>query len=282
MQYSLGTRSFRHHLISITDIARFAKRAQFTSIDLWATHAKNLMADPHFNGPWLSQFELRVSMISDVEYAQQDNQHTSLDRIERLCEQAWRWNCDKIQTYAGSIASHESSDYHFQHTAEQLYQMTERAAKHDVKLLIKTQANTLADNTASILRLLNKVQHPALSIDFDVLNIWCAGEYPGESWQQLNAYTRHLELNNINSTKALSLFSPKQMEHFPADAYASTLDGIFDYKKFFEQTDISANLDTSLTWYGDAPQKTLQQDVSKLRQLIAEKQPVAILNAANG
>lgn len=42
MKYSLCTISFRHQLISFTDIVQFAYKNGFEGIELWGIHAQNL------------------------------------------------------------------------------------------------------------------------------------------------------------------------------------------------------------------------------------------------
>ncbi|TIL53510.1 MAG: sugar phosphate isomerase/epimerase, partial [Mesorhizobium sp.] len=42
MRLSLCTITFRHHLLSLEDIARWAEANDFQGIELWGAHARNM------------------------------------------------------------------------------------------------------------------------------------------------------------------------------------------------------------------------------------------------
>ncbi len=65
MKISLCTISFRHHLVSLAELAIWAQTNQFQGIELWAAHGRNLASQPHLNGNWLAAFGLEVPMVSD-------------------------------------------------------------------------------------------------------------------------------------------------------------------------------------------------------------------------
>ena len=54
MKVSLCTITFRHHLLSIEDIANWARCNGFQGIELWGAHARNLAARPELDGSWLA------------------------------------------------------------------------------------------------------------------------------------------------------------------------------------------------------------------------------------
>ena len=63
MRIALCTISFRHHLVSIGELARFARGHGFDGIELWGVHARNLGPGDH--AEWLAAYGLRVPMLSD-------------------------------------------------------------------------------------------------------------------------------------------------------------------------------------------------------------------------
>lgn len=52
MRLALCTISFRHHLVSIGELARFARGHGFDGIELWGVHARNL--GPGNHAEWLA------------------------------------------------------------------------------------------------------------------------------------------------------------------------------------------------------------------------------------
>ena len=65
MRVSLCTITFRHHLVSLGEIAAWAQSNDFQGIELWGAHARNLAQQPDRNAEWLDTYGLSVPMISD-------------------------------------------------------------------------------------------------------------------------------------------------------------------------------------------------------------------------
>lgn len=276
MKLSLCTISFRHHLLSISDIAQWAQRHQFQGIELWGIHATNLEDQPQFNASWLAEQQLTVSMISDY-LSVTGSLQTALDKVDRLSKLAMRWNCQKIRTFAGQTGSQHVSQGEQEVIAERLYQLADRAGKHGMKLLIETHPNTLADNTQSTLKLLKMVNHPALAVNFDVLHLWEAGESPELAWHQLKPYVHHLHLKNIRSASMLEVFAP-------ANVYAAAgsregmvplFEGAMDYQPFLEKIGHHPNMDASLEWFGSDVHSVLQHDNRQLQRFFTGYQQAA-------
>jgi 3-dehydroshikimate dehydratase len=267
MKLSLCTISFRHHLMSITDIAKWAAQHQFDGIELWGIHAINLADKPRFNAGWLVNMGLSVPMISD--YLPVDGKlQNALDKIDLLSELGWRWNCRKIRTFAGQTPSSGLSLDDKTQIAERLQKLAERAEQHGMKLLIETHPNTLADNSASTLELLSAVNHSALAVNFDVLHLWEAGEDPNLAWQQLKPYVAHLHLKNIRSSSMLNVFAP-------ANVYAAAgsregmvplFEGAMDYQRFLQHIAGETELEASLEWFGHDVQSVLQNDCRQIQR----------------
>lgn len=269
MKLSLCTISFRHHLMSITDIAQWAAQNRFDGIELWGIHAINLADKPRFNAGWLANMGLSVPMISDY-LPINGNLQTALDKVDLLSELAWRWNCRKIRTFAGQQPSNGLNLNEKTCIAERLQKLADRADQHGMKLLLETHPNTLADNSQSTLELLAAVNHPALGINFDVLHLWEAGEDPHQAWQQLRPYVHHLHLKNIRSSSMLDVFAP-------ANVYAAAgsregmvplFEGAMDYQQFLSEIAGETGLDASLEWFGHDVQSVLQNDCRQIQRFI--------------
>ncbi|EEF80251.1 sugar phosphate isomerase/epimerase family protein [Methylophaga thiooxydans] len=276
MKLSLCTISFRHHLLSISDIAQWAQRHQFQGIELWGVHATNLEAQPQFNASWLAEQQLKVSMISDY-LSVTGSAQAALDKVDKLGELAFRWGCKKIRTFAGHKPSQAITPDEHHAIAERLYLLAERCAQNGVNLVLETHPNTLADNTHATLQLLKAVDHPALAVNFDVLHLWEAGEQPHIAWQQLKPYIQHIHLKNISSAAMLNVFAP-------ANVYAAAgnregmvplFEGALDYQAFLESIGQHAELDASLEWFGPNVHSVLQNDNRQLQRFFTSYQHAA-------
>lgn len=276
MKLSLCTISFRHHLLSITDIASWAQRNQFHGIELWGIHAMNLAKQPQFNSGWLDNYDLQVPMISDY-LPVSGSKQAALDKVDLLCELAWRWNSQKIRTFAGQQPSHLLNDIDRQHITSRLRALSERAWQHGVKLIIETHPHTLADNTASTLRLLQEVNHPGLAINFDVLHLWEAGDDVVQAWQQLQPYTEHMHLKNIRSANLLNVFTPENVYAAAGsrEGMVPLFEGALDYQALLMAIAPLHNLDASLEWFGHDAQSVLQHDCRQLHRLFSLQQDAA-------
>jgi 3-dehydroshikimate dehydratase len=276
MKLSLCTISFRHHLLSITDIASWAQRNQFQGIELWGIHALNLADQPQFNAGWLENYDLQVPMISDY-LPVTGSKQAALDKVDRLCELAWRWNCQKIRTFAGQHASHSTNAVERQHITTRLRALSERAWKHGVRLIVETHPNTLADNTASTLQLLRDVNHPGLAINFDVLHLWEAGDDLLSAWQQLQPYTEHMHLKNIRSADLLNVFMPENVYAAAGnrEGMVPLFEGALDYQALLMAIAPLHDLDASLEWFGHDAQSVLQHDCRQLHRLFSLQQQAA-------
>lgn len=90
MKISLCTITFRHHLVSLEDIARWAGANDFQGIELWGAHARNLAYQPQCDADWLAGQGLYVPMVSD--YLPLDGDAETLrKKTVDLCRLARHW-----------------------------------------------------------------------------------------------------------------------------------------------------------------------------------------------
>ncbi len=108
MHLSLCTISFRHHLVSLPELATFAARSGIDGIELWAAHARSLRSQPALNGRWLDAMNLDVSMLSDY-LPFTGPAKKGEEKLEDLCEMAEHWNTKKLRIFAGKKASADST-----------------------------------------------------------------------------------------------------------------------------------------------------------------------------
>lgn len=265
MKVSLCTISFRHCLVSMKEIAVFAKANGFDGIELWAAHARNLARAPLHNAEWLASFGLAAPMLSD--YLPVDRPIAEVrERAERLCALAARWRAPKLRTFAGTVASAGADEAQWGKTAAALRAACEVAADNGMELLVETHPNTLADGLASTLRLIEAVDHAALKVNFDVLHVWEAGDDPVAAYRTLKPLVRHCHLKNVRARDDLGVFEPSNVYAAAGrrDGMTPLFEGAFDYAGFLPE--LGAQAEASLEWFGDEPFETLARDRRALEQ----------------
>lgn len=268
MKLSICTISFRHHLISIEQVARWAKDERFDGIELWGAHAKNLGTESRYGAAWLADYGLVVSMLSD--YLPLDATEQELrSAVARLTRLARRWGTKKLRTFAGRAASSQVAAADRRRLTARLRLACDLAGDAELDLLVELHPNTLADTAASTAQLLSEVAHPALGINFDVLHVWEAGEEPSDVLQLLRPFVRHFHLKNIAHRSQLEVFSPSNVYAASGSRVGMVplLQGAFDYRTFLGQLISNPELEASLEWFGDDVQSTLARDRAALHEL---------------
>jgi 3-dehydroshikimate dehydratase len=269
MNLAVCTISFRHHLISIEEVARWARAHRFQGIELWGAHARNLADESAYGAEWLRELGLAVVMLSDYLplEAPADELWAKLDQLSAL---ARRWGATKLRTFAGRLGSAETTSAARARVVERLRGACQRLADRGQLLLVETHPNTLADTTASTLRLLAEVNHPALRINFDVLHIWEGGDDPTSALSRLRPYVSHLHLKNVSQRERLDVFAPANVYSAAGSRVGMVplFEGAFDYRTFLAGLAGDARWEASLEWFGDDVKSTLSRDRHAIEQLV--------------
>ncbi len=267
MKVSLCTITFRHHLVSLDDLAAWAADNDFQGVELWGAHARNMAHGPTRDAAWLAGYGLSVPMVSDYLPLDGDAEalrHKTLD----LCRLAQRWRARKIRTFAGGTGSAETPPERRTFIAERLRLICALAADHGLSVLVETHPKTLADTLAATRALIRAVDHPALKINFDVLHVWEGGDDPVAAHTALRPHIGHYHLKNVRSRADLTVFEP-------ANVYAAAgrregmvplFDGTVDYRAFLAELADAPDAEASLEWFGDDCYGVLRRD----RRIIAE------------
>ncbi len=276
MHVSVCTISFRHQLISLPDLASWAQRHGFHGIELWGIHARNLQEQRQLNADWIRSQNLSITMLSD--YLPMDGDDVEAARLcLQLCKLADHWGSRKIRTFAGKCASATITAPQWDTLVTRLQLYCRIANAFGLELLIETHPHTCADTTASTLRLLNAVDHPALKINFDVLHIWEAGECPLQSWQSLAPNIRHLHLKNISHRKHLPVFEPANIYAAAGsrEGIVPLFQGAYDYHAFLAALPDNRMHELSLEWFGTPVQSVLEKDSLMLLHRDSQAAPAA-------
>jgi len=267
MRLSLCTITFRHHLISLDEIAAFAHANGFDGIELWGVHARSLDHRPERNGEWLAGLGLHVPMVSD--YLPLDADPVELRRrMFTLVRMARRWQARKIRTFAGRKASVETDAEERCLIAARLRDLAALAADHGLSLLAETHPTTLADCGASTLQLLEEVDHPAFGINFDTLHVWEGGDDPVAFHRRIRPHVRHYHFKNIRARADLAVFEPANV-YAPAgrrEGMTRLFEGAVDYTPFLEELAGDGTVEASLEWFGADCLDVLRHDRKKLTE----------------
>ncbi|RBP48188.1 3-dehydroshikimate dehydratase [Roseimicrobium gellanilyticum] len=285
MNLSLCTISFRHHLISLEQVVKWAAPRGFSGIELWGVHARNLRDRSEHDVGWLRSHGLRVPMVSDYLPVQGERQ-AMIDKTVDLCTLAHSWGASKLRTFAGNKASHEVSSEERRDWTRRMHELCELAEDHGINLVVETHPATLADTRESTRRLIEEINHPALRINFDVLHLWEAGDDPFEVIREFEPLVAHMHLKNVRSRSLLHEFAPGNV-YAPAGSRAgmvSLFEGAFDYRRFLTfvmtETSLWPSLDASLEWFGPNVLGTLERDAELLSLLEEETLGLQTLTTA--
>ncbi len=261
MNLAICTISFRHHLISLEQVARWARAHRFQGIELWGAHARNLQAEPEYGAEWLRGYDLCVPMLSD--YLPLEAPADELwAKVEQLAALAGRWDAPKVRTFAGRTGSDQASAAERLLVATRLRGACERLADRGLLLLVETHPATLADTADSTLRLLAEVDHPALRVNFDVLHVWEGGDEPRAALARLRPHVAHFHLKNVSGRDRLEVFAPANVYSAAGSRQGMVplFEGALDYRSFLTELVSDTTIDASLEWFGEDVKPTLSRD----------------------
>jgi 3-dehydroshikimate dehydratase len=247
MKLSVCTITFRHHLISIFEIAAWARRSGFDALELWGAHARDL--------------GLSVSMLSDYLPTEGDPAIVR-ERTLSLCRLAQHWSAPKIRTFVGDRPSREVSEDKRAVMTSRVCDMAAVAYDHGIRLLVETHPNTLADSLASTLRLLAEVDHPGLGINFDALHVWEGGDDLVTAHRALAPFIGHYHLKNVRSRRELGVFAPGNVYAAAGcrEGMVPLFEGAMNLDAFLSAALARGAADASLEWFGEDCFETLIGD----------------------
>lgn len=277
MRIALCTISFRHHLVSVGELARFARGHGFDGIELWGVHARNLGPGDH--AEWLAAYGLRVPMLSD--YLPLDAAPSTLtERTAELAGLARSWGAPRLRTFAGTKASATTAPEERAHVAQRLRMAAGQLADQGLRLVVETHPGTLADTTDSLLDLLDAVDHPNLRVNFDTLHVWEGGDDPLAAHARLGPHIDYYHLKNVRSRADLSVFEPANVYAAAGrrEGMTALFDGALDYGTFLKT--LPPQAEGSLEWFGEASFSVLPTDLFRVRAATAGRRTESPRHAA--
>ncbi|KHF40112.1 sugar phosphate isomerase/epimerase family protein [Halalkalibacter okhensis] len=272
MKLSVCTISFRHHLHSIDQIAHWASTHHFQGIELWGIHAKNLADDPKYGENWLNSYELQTSMISDY-LPLEGSVSQMMTETMNMSKLAKHWGTKKVRTFVGKIGSQEISLTKRKELVDRLRMICDFFESEGQLVLVETHPNTLTDNLASTIQLLEETNHPALRINFDVLHMWESGVCPIEAIRRLSPFVSHFHFKNISSREHLNVFAPENVYAAAGTRKGMTplFTGAVNYQDFLDEIIPKMEVEASLEWFGPHVWDVLGNDSLELRKRMNEE-----------
>ncbi|AIW85649.1 sugar phosphate isomerase/epimerase [Bacillus mycoides] len=270
MKYSLCTISFRHQLISFTDIVQFAYENGFEGIELWGTHAQNLYMQERETTEreidYLKDKNLEVTMISDyLDISLLADFQKTMEKCEQLVTLANWFNTNKIRTFAGQKGSEDFSEQERKEYVERIRMICDLFAPHNMYILLETHPNTLTDTLPSTLKLLEEVNHPYLKINLDFLHIWESGADPVDSFHRLKPWIQHYHFKNISSAEYLHVFEPNNVYAAAGSRVGMVplFEGIVNYDEIIREVRDTDHF-ASLEWFGHNAKDILKEEMKVL------------------
>ncbi|MBJ7983852.1 sugar phosphate isomerase/epimerase family protein [Bacillus cereus] len=270
MKYSLCTISFRHQLISFTDIVQFAYENGFEGIELWGTHAQNLYMQERETTEreidYLKDKNLAVTMISDyLDISLLADFQKTMGKCEQLVTLANWFNTNKIRTFAGQKGSEDFSEQERKEYVKRIRMICDLFAQHNMYILLETHPNTLTDTLPSTLKLLEEVNHPYLKINLDFLHIWESGADPIDSFQRLKPWVQHYHFKNISSAEYLHVFEPNNVYAAAGSRIGMVplFEGIVNYDEIIREVRDTDHF-ASLEWFGHNAKDILKEEMRAL------------------
>ncbi|MBK5487463.1 sugar phosphate isomerase/epimerase [Bacillus sp. TH17] len=270
MKYSLCTISFRHQLISFTDIVQFAYENGFEGIELWGTHAQNLYMQERETTEreidYLKDKNLEVTMISDyLDISLLADFQKTMEKCEQLVTLANWFNTNKIRTFAGQKGSEDFSEQERKEYVERIRMICDLFAPHNMYILLETHPNTLTDTFPSTLKLLEEVNHPYLKINLDFLHIWESGADPVDSFHRLKPWIQHYHFKNISSAEYLHVFEPNNVYAAAGSRVGMVplFEGIVNYDEIIREVRDTDHF-ASLEWFGHNAKDILKEEMKVL------------------
>lgn len=266
MNLSVCTISFRHQLISIAEIAKWAQRNHFQGIELWGAHAKNLAEEACYDKNWLADYGLKTSMLSDY-LPLLAEESVLYHKVQLLARLARHWGARKLRTFAGSQGSEELNEQQRDVLFSRLQRVCDWLAPYGLNLVIETHPKTYADSVTATQALFAGVDRNNMQLNFDVLHVWESGAELIPALEALLPLINHFHFKNISSAEHLSVFSPDNVYAAAGsrEGMVPIFDGAVDYAGFIDYLEQHPNprlhqMDASLEWFGNHCKQVLGRD----------------------
>lgn len=255
--------AFRHTNITAALLADYTLKGGFDGLEIWAPHARTFDAD------WkVLPRRPKVPMLAG--YLPLGESGFSMLEAIRLCKLAQSWGATKLRLFAGSTGSAMAGPALRDRIVADLRKCAAIAQDHGLKIAVETHPETLADTPCATRELLDRLNHPAIGINFDVLHVWEAGVDPILAHALLASDVLHFHLKTVSARNKLSVFTPTNIhdQWGHRDGICPLFEGALNYAAILRNLPIDAEM--SLEWFGPDPSATMRADLIRIRELQTE------------
>ncbi|WP_195572544.1 sugar phosphate isomerase/epimerase family protein [Paenibacillus sp. 1001270B_150601_E10] len=284
MKFAICTISFRHQLISFTELMRFAKEHAYQGIELWGVHADQLYEqylsgsskDPSLHRS-LAQEGLEISMLSDyLDISSHEAFPAALRRCDHLIQIAQWLEVDRIRTFAGRKGSLALTPMERASCVRRLQQLCERCRRSGIKVVLEIHPGTLTDSLESTTALLAETGYDNVRLNFDVLHAWEYGRDVRDTLQRLKPWVDYFHLKNVALPHQVHIFEPSNIYSASGTREGMVLlrEGVVDYSTIL---DYAKQLDcyASVEWFGPSPLSVLREESCWLQSFAGKGVPQA-------
>jgi len=188
----------------LEEVLNWTGQLEIDGIELWIGHIENFQEK---HGPLdklkklIQRFGYHVPVISGYttfssgisgEYDLQKE----FKRMERLLDTARQLNCPMVRTFAGNRPSRHASPEQWSQMVYHLKKVMKLADLFEVDIALEIHYDTYADNTKSVKKLIEEVNHPRLKVLFDGANLRVENINQMESLAELYPAIQHIHLKN--------------------------------------------------------------------------------------
>ena len=235
MKINICTISFRHSLVSFSELVLLAKDLKVSGIELWYPHAVSLLNKYNmdiFNT--LDELHIDIPMISGYLNLLCENGvfKGELNRLQKMITAAEKFKCKTIRIFAGNVCSRYFDNDMLDKCIKRIRIICDVLSENDLFLAVETHPNTLADTLDSTIKLVEKTDKKNFKINYDVLHLWENGDDMIEAYKILKDSIINFHLKNISERKYLPVFDPMNI-YSPAGARDGIIllkEGLIDYE----------------------------------------------------
>lgn len=278
VKYSVCSISFRHQLVSLHQLIRFAHSEGYSGIELWGVHAAALFRNSPEDIPRtvaeMQRKAMEISMISDYLdlNAPPERWADEEKKWQTLLSLALVFRTDKIRIFAGNQASGSASHQDWNRCVSRLHNLARYASGFGIYTVIETHPDTLADTVDSTLRLIHETGHEDVKINLDFLHMWEAGTDPLEAYRVLKPWIANFHLKNVANRESLGLFAPSNVysPNGSRNGMVKLAEGVIDYPAIIGHLEKERSPHAaSIEWFGEEPHRELREEMIWLKQVEA-------------
>ena len=145
------------------------------------------------------------------------------------------------------------------------------AEQMEVRILVEPEPELLLENSRQFKEFIREIRSPSVGLNFDLGHFFCAGEDPGNVFQELFPWIGHVHLEDIASNRRHHHLIPGQ--------------GAIDFRRALRtilQTGYQGDISLELYTYADTPVEAGRESLSYLLPVFREVgfDPQALLEAS--